>query len=685
MVAELIVKDCPKIDRVELGDDLDEIRTNLASIDFNKPGIHILKLQPGVGKTHSIKNFLKEQNSFIITTGSHKLLLGEYEGLGAKHWYGMDEKCDIYSKVKKFRSYGLSIGLICKLMGCEKSKCEYWKQFNTKKAIAPVNYLPTNRVLYKRGEKDFKFDILVFDEAMKEYNSVVYDKEEIQSSIDVINEYYAVDYYFNSFVAYLDTDGVPPLDLTNNFSQIKNKALNKAINLKKWDHVKEIAKLDIYGLRKYIYYKNIYNNIDYYSEPYFYYALDLALQGVPVIFLDATFDEKAFKVLLGRYNYENNVINRSLLINKELKTIEDLKLKIYQSNLVNKEIEIHRMDKNNYYYRSGFFNKTGDLTVNGSKTVDEIREYILRVKRKHISVGIITYKKLVKEFKDLAACEYFHNLRGSNKVKDVEKLFIIGTPVNDSTDVINDYNNLIMTNYKPGDVGRFRYRSKDGKHFLGSIGPLPEKKPSPLIYDDEDFSSDSPIASALEGMKIKGVVDADIYYTLPEFDYNLSESEKYQAVHRARPFLGVPPNVYIFGDVPELVKREFNLVTLDKEKTKDYFRYKFRGMYPLPLFQLIYAAYVSNPSLSSEEIAKKLRLYKNKEKSGGFNSRFVTAIKKGKVSLEQMNRIHEALLLDSATDVKTVKKHLKSLIVDEEFIKDCIFYSREGYFIRSKT
>lgn len=684
MVAELIIKDCPVIKTIDLGSNLNEVRDNLSTIDFNKPGIHVLKMQPGVGKTHIIKNFLKKKKSFIITTGSHKLLSGEYEGIGAKHWYAMDKKCEIYdnSLVKNLHSHGVSIDIICNFKGCDRKECEYWKQFNTKKVIAPVHYLPTNRVLYKKSGKEFKFDILVFDEAMKEYIPITFDTEEIEYSINIIDKYYHVSDSLEKFMDYLETDNIPSLELAQKINRIKNKALKEAIGLKEWADVNEIVKLNIYGLRKFIYYHNIYGNNESYPEPFVYYALDLALQGKPIIFLDATFDEKAFKILLGRYIYENNIINRSLLLNKKLDDIRNLKLQIYQSNLVNKETKVYRMYKDNYHYRSGFFTKKGYITERGKNSIKELRDYMIKAKRKHTSIGIITYQKLVKEFHDLGQTEYFHNLRGSNKIKDVNGLFIIGTPVTNTENVIGSYNNLILTKYKPDNVERLRYEKKDGKHYLDNMGPFTEKKPSPLVYDSEELTGRTSTAATLELMKLKGIVEANYYYTLPEFDYNLSESEKYQAIHRARPFLKeIPPNIYIFGDVPEQIKKEFKLITLDNEETRKYFRHKFIGIYPLPLFQLINDTFTKNPTLTSEEIAKKLRLYKNKEKKSGFNSRFVTTIKKGKVSIEQMNRIHEALVKDDQANINAIDKHLKSLKVDKEFIEDCIFYAREGNFI----
>ena len=48
----------------------------------------------------------------------------------------------------------------------------------------------------------------------------------------------------------------------------------------------------------------------------FYPILDLARQGIPIIILDATFDEKQLQVLIGKYQKEEAEIPRERLIKK---------------------------------------------------------------------------------------------------------------------------------------------------------------------------------------------------------------------------------------------------------------------------------------------------------------------------------------------------------------------------------
>jgi hypothetical protein len=54
----------PEIETMNLGRNITEVRDCLSDIDFTQPGIHILNLQPGIGKTHAIKEFLKNRKAF---------------------------------------------------------------------------------------------------------------------------------------------------------------------------------------------------------------------------------------------------------------------------------------------------------------------------------------------------------------------------------------------------------------------------------------------------------------------------------------------------------------------------------------------------------------------------------------------------------------------------------------------
>jgi hypothetical protein len=95
--------------------------------------------------------------------------------------------------------------------------------------------------------------------------------------------------------------------------------------------------------------------------------------------------------------------------------------------------------------------------------------------------------------------------------------------------------------------------------------------------------------------------------------------------------------------------------------------------------------YAQNSTLTSEEIAKKITLYKDEEFKSGYNSRLVTAIKKAQVTIEQITKIHEIIINSDLKDEKSIIKALRRLKVDKELIEYFIFYARDGIFVRTKT
>ncbi|MEN6379138.1 MAG: hypothetical protein ABFD15_06125, partial [Methanofastidiosum sp.] len=417
MVAKIIIDDQLEIIIYpELGMDLDEIRLALPAMSYDHKGIHILDLQPGVGKTYAVIDFLKLEESFLVVTGTHKLLESEYGKLGAVHWESFPKMCEEYARVQNIKSLGVPIKVICELQGCENHKCPYWTQFDHPKAIAPYHFLYTNRV---REGYHFKYDMLVVDEAMTGYNSITFDLNELKETREIISKYTSTS-VLDALIELLDT-GEDTFDFIQRNLKDINKAkyasLKSALAQEEWDDVKKISSLNVFDLRKFVYYKSIHEEITTYYEPRFYEIFDLARQDVPIILIDASFDIELFRLLFGRYAYEDSKMSRSLLTGKELHPLKDIKIRVYESHLQQKERTIYRMDKDNLYYKKGFFNRDKELTENGKRTIEQLRSFILRTKRKYPNVGIITYKELIPHFHGLGVTEYFFNLRGSNALE----------------------------------------------------------------------------------------------------------------------------------------------------------------------------------------------------------------------------------------------------------------------------
>lgn len=673
---------------MNLGDNLEEVRSAITNFNLDVSGISVLAFQAGVGKSHYTRELLKNKDSYLLVTGSHKLLKGEYEGLRAQHWEKFSEKCEEYkSLVRRLDALGVSKRFICQIQDCDRRKCPYWKQFKSKRAISPYHFLNTDRVLDK--DDIFKFDMLVVDEAMDFGTDFNLDKESLNESIQAMAKYENV-----TFLQELDWDDdlfdflQEKIDLLNNK---RYSALTEAISERNWDDVKEIAQFRPYNLLRYYYYHSIYGNSFSYYEPLLYTVFDLARQEMPIIMLDASFDIKAYEVTLARYNYEHKNKPRDLFIKQTLGPMTDLLTMSYESNIRDNHKNIYRMDKNNYYYKTGILDyKDKKLTENGDKTVKELQSFINKTKRKYHHVGIITYLDLEPFFIGLGETEHFFNIRGSNKFKNVDVLFIIGTPQKAISDVLEDYNRLCLTELTVESIYKPIYRIQDGIYCIyheyedhygkheywdcnGGNG-YKEKKPVSYRfkgdYDDWYFEE-------LEKQHAAGEIDLDLWYKFSDYSMNQDESEKYQSIHRARPFLNYNPIVYVFGDVAEQIKNEFNVISYDKDNTRIHFSRNYRGVYPLVLSNAITDYYFKTKSPSSK-IAKEFRIYKKDKK--GYNTHFITKIIKG-ITPQNLLIIDEILKKDISTTPTDIRRNHPHMDIEPDIIEDFIFYAQEGAFI----
>ena len=666
-----------------LGDNIDEVRSSIHNFNLDVSGISILAFQAGVGKSHYTRELLKSKESYLLVTGSHKLLKGEYEGLRASHWEKFSEKCDEYkSLVSRLDALGVSKRFICQIQGCDRRKCPYWKQFRSERAISPYHFLNTDRVL--DNEDIFKFDTLVVDEAMDFGTEFNLDKESLNESILAMAKFENV-----KFLQELDWDDNLFDFLQEKIDLLNNKrygALTEAISERNWDDVKVIAQFRPYNLLRYYYYHSIYGNSYSYYEPLLYNVFDLARQGIPVIMLDASFDQEAYEITTARYIFEHKVMPRDLFINQPLGPLTDMQTTLYESNIHDKHKKILRMDKDNYYYKTGLVNR-GNLTESGG--INDIKSFIKSTKRKYKNVGLITHQALEPYFN--IETEHFFNLRGSNKLKDVDVLFIVGTPQKPVQAILEGYNNLCQTKFTELDIYKPVYRDKDGKRCLlhkykdltdnehifwdcNNGRGYEEKKPvSYRIKGDYE----SVYIDKIENQGPSGEIDLEVVYKFSEYSKNQDESEKYQAIHRARPFLNDNPIIYVFGDVPEKIKVEFDIVSYDKDNTRDHFKRSYRGVYPLVLWAAI-TDYFARTRSTSEEIAKGLRIYKKDKKS--YNTKFITTILEG-VSVRDIERIDKYLKEDISISINDIRRRYRNLKIDDRMIEDFIFYAQEGAFI----
>ncbi len=651
---------------LELGSDLETARKNLESLDF-EADINILALQPGVGKTHKIKNFLQENDNWVITVPIHKLIESEYDSIlkvkGTKLWKGFKKACPKYIKGnKRLRDlkskYGLGTSIICRTVCYPKDweKCTYKNQFKHTDKVVTVSAYYNTSYFYK--DDKFKFDIAIVDEELSGYELISTNKKE-KNNVNKEEIDLALEKIYGEYIGF--SDGFPDFygpDFRPDFQKIiedKNLfsnqfetemgsmvfyameddqriALEQAIKDEKWEDVNTIKKLNIPKLKKWLYYYNIYGEIRDYGEPNIYKLFDLARQGVKVIFSDATFSEEIFNRILERYTFEDNKIPRSELFKKYInpedleeepfkapKFSKDVKINIYSSNLQNKENDVFWMWNTNQFTR-------GNINP-------EIPEYIRKAKRRFTNVGIISYKELNDRkypFEIIGEFIYFGGLRGVNSFEEKDAIFIIGTPFINSKKALKHYNALFVEN------------------------------------ENESIKLD---------LKSEYRKELNFEY----YQRYLIESEIYQAIHRTRPFGKSNKTIFIFGNILSKIREEFKVLELNKEQTEQYFKEKFKGVFPDSLLKSLFTYCIENPNLNVLDVAKKFRLYKDGSKSS-YNTKFITAVKKGELNIEKAQKVTN-LILDGFETIEAIKKRHPKLELEDSILKSLLYYSKEGDFI----
>ena len=211
-----------------------------------------------------------------------------------------------------------------------------------------------------------------------EFDEACIDKDEIAEAVKVICKYFDADLdLLEMFLNGLDSlDLVLFNELYATLGENKGIAIDKALEEENWDDISKISKLDLNKIKNYLYYDAIYGYKESYPVPLVYKVFDIARQGVPIVLLDATFDEEAFNLIYARYFFEDEKLSRSELLGKKLNPVNYVKTKIYESSIIDKDTKIYRINSKNNYYNSGFFKdfKKNELSENGKRTVDEFKD-----------------------------------------------------------------------------------------------------------------------------------------------------------------------------------------------------------------------------------------------------------------------------------------------------------------------
>lgn len=658
-----------KLEEKDLGNDLTEVRKKLNKLKF-KEGINILALQPGVGKTTKIKEYLKDKDKWLVTVPNYNLIESEYKEIiemdGVSYWKGFDRLCPKYlkndSKVKFLRdNQKLYPSVICgKCTSKEKNECRYKQQFNESNKVITVSAFYNTPRFYEKGK--FKFDIAIIDEELSGYDELRIDDEKINKAIELIRN------YLNYEIAKGETDHsiIPPFrEIFKNkdfyslesdypigdiiFSGVKaekEEALEKVFKRENWEDYKIMADLDFLKLKKWFYYYFIYGEDRAYGDPHIYRLFDLARQGVKVVFSDASFSKRIFSKLVGRYIKEEQKLSRRILFKEYIIKDEDYKdfelpyeiekIRVFMSSIQDEKTFFYRMWTDSNFHKSNFQRR---------EVPEEMLDFYKKINRKYYKPAIISYSSIWTRYFDLTKFSefaYFWNIRGINKFKNEEIIIIVGTPVPDGGALLDDYNNLFIEDYEK--------RNK--------IPVFSKKK------------------SGLDGFE---------FYQRYKID-----SEIYQAVHRIRPFNNPNKTIYVFGFVPEELIKEFNVNELESyDPTIEFFENNFNGVYPVSLARSIIEYHwlksfklkkdwdlnenKQRKITDAEKIAKAFKFYKI-DKSKGYNTPLINAILKNKIKPEVIYKIDGAIK-DGASTVKEVKDKCGKLNINDEHLEHFIHYA----------
>ena len=427
---------------------IEQVRKQLPDVLKADADIIIVSGQPGIGKTYQSIQYMAENPNTIFMTSKH-LLLKELETYFNNHnletirWRGIthpESYCtEKDSKVfKDLLSLGYTPNYLCaEVMNC--SSCLYKAQFkHTERVLAPIQYLSTS---YLHNDDKPRFDTYIIDEAISEVKNYPYDLEYL---LNVINPLYffsssslytlltnlLTDKNLEGLESYKDTIS---MEIKNSLNMIRDLiGKDKNIETEIWrDDIKGLSHFNIDDVITALRYQKMYNNkIDTWTQPNIYKLFDLA-QESKVIMIQATFNDELFFDLLSSYS-------------AECKIDKELKIKIFKTNIQNKDTKVYNVNKDAYFPKYSLDNGS----MNEISTHIEIISNIVG----HKNVGVLSMLKynnigtLVPETFGSTGLPSLHwgGAAGRNTLKDKEVLIIVGTYM--SGGVIDKYNEIYLDN-----------------------------------------------------------------------------------------------------------------------------------------------------------------------------------------------------------------------------------------------
>jgi hypothetical protein len=422
----------PFITEISNPDDKLHLHIDFDSIINEGYKIIVLNHQPGIGKTHTVMDYImnkcrKDDNfTFFYFTDKHKTINEHLERLRKEdkkivetigHWKGFGKHCLGHPEIEnidKLLGFNISIDTVKEFYKLDDYYKEYKHQFkNTKRVFAPFQYLSNEEFLNNPPK------IVFLDERISQIETYAFDKEEIARGLELIKappEYIEHARRGNKE----DINFFWDEKVREEIEKLYNKTIIRAIQKGRKKQLDKYKKLNPYKLLQYLKWSKIYKyEIDSYSLPFYYKALDVITENdIPIVILDATFNIELFSYFLETYNGEMQKMRQ-----KKFKGFKNLRVKILKSDVSNNKSIIYRMHPKGAWPKVSF---TKEKDTTWPWLLEDLHQ--LRRIFGDANIGIITRKELSWLFESMNFdVEYYGNLRGTNKLEKKLVLVIIGT------------------------------------------------------------------------------------------------------------------------------------------------------------------------------------------------------------------------------------------------------------------
>ncbi len=475
---------------------------------------------PGIGKTHTVKSFIKNnpEKRFVVFSETHRTL-AEYTDLpDVIHWKGFNQLCGIL-KFQEFSKW-IAANILCrvgnKLGHNECKNCSYKAQFQTK---AQVIIAPFEFSLTKYFDKKRVDHIIIEERAIKHRDLREPSKETIEAQFKLLEPHLPpTDRPPQGVPSIRDVMKTNPRLIYYTFADLLQTEVEKHIEdllLNGKATFEEITTL-CNPMPKEI--KFYYELTSKYGQqeiavPYLLYILALAYEKkADIIINDASVKENVLQMLVSRCQsdlttFENITFNCKITMNQKTTSIKPFS-------------QVIRINPAYWYPKQ---------SLQDNKTLKRIASDIERIAKAYRlkKLSIITYKSITNKLSDFLQdyeLDFLHfgDLRSQNDFKDEEVGFVIGSYNVPKEAVVEKTKQLIPQIREEPEVKRDESRR--------------------FVFDDKHYD------------QIRQMEE---------------DEEVYQSVHRYRP-LRKPTTIFVWGIVPEKIKKEMDYYEINRRELKRF-------------------------------------------------------------------------------------------------------------------